>query len=320
MRKGMVIWLTGLPCSGKTTIANKLYRSLNSKDNNWIVLDGDDMRFGSRPITGITGFTEEERHQHLLRTASVANCLTEKNGKNVICAFVSPREKTRQEIKSMLRYMYIVHVKCSQEECARRDVKGMWAKAKAGEIKGFTGFDARYEDPFENSDLVVDTEEMSAIECVDAIKRMINEKHRTDLFIGRWQAPEGLHEGHKTLINESIKANRPVTILIREMFTESKKDPYSAEEIRTKILGSYEREDADVDVLIGPNVGAVCYGRGVGYEIRKIELSEDVEKISATELRKNICNCIDDPIRKYVPVHGQAVEICTECGKQRDRE
>jgi len=282
MKKGYIVWLTGLPCSGKTTIAKALEERLDGHYCDNVLLDGDSLRFDGKPITGITGFSPEERKQHLLRVASIANYEAEVNGNIVICSFVSPSEEVRQEIKDMLRYMYVVHVDCPEAECMDRDVKGMWAKAKAGEIKGFTGYDAEYQIP-EDPDVVVATDVFSVDECVDKIVNMLNEKHRRDVFFGRWQAPEGIHDGHKALINTSLKAGKPVTIFIREMIAEKNKNPYDAYDIEGKIVEAFKNED--VEVVVGPNLNAVCYGRGVGYEVKEIKLGEEVESISATKLR-----------------------------------
>lgn len=168
----MIIWFTGLPCSGKTTIAKALDKNLDSV---WMrlaglpkmchVLDGDTLR-GSDFSRGI-GFTKEDREQHLLRVGYMAKELNT-YVPYVLCSFVSPFEDTRKKLPIDL----LVYVKASSEECAKRDVKGMWAKAKAGEIKGFTGYDAPYEEP-PNPDLVLDTEKMTLKECVDKVLDLI---------------------------------------------------------------------------------------------------------------------------------------------------
>lgn len=153
----MIIWLTGLPCSGKTTLARRLVELYGGE-----LLDGDELRAG--PFK--TGFSLEERRQHLLRMGYIAELLDKYT--NVYCSFVSPYETTRNELPIDV----LIYVKASVECCAARDVKGMWAKAKAGEIKGFTGYDAPYELPV-RPDIVVDTENYSIENCVYMIRDVI---------------------------------------------------------------------------------------------------------------------------------------------------
>jgi len=165
----MIVWFTGLPCSGKTTIAKAVERSIDTpltvlgNDGYRMVelLDGDDLR-GSDFSKGI-GFSKEERETHLLRVGYMAKKLSVRVP-YVLCSFVSPFEDTRKKLPVDM----MVYVKCSAEECAKRDVKGMWAKAIAGEMKGFTGHDAPYEEPV-NPDLVLDTHLTPLKECVKTI-------------------------------------------------------------------------------------------------------------------------------------------------------
>ena len=164
----MIIWFTGIPCSGKTTISKAVqekcfYESLDTE-----LLDGDVLR-GSAFSKGI-GFSKEEREIHLLRVGYMAQLLSN-HGVCVLCSFVSPFEDVRQEINPDIT----VYVKCSQEECIKRDVKGMWAKAKAGEIKGFTGYDAPFEEP-KNPDITLDTTKLSLDECVKTVMDKITDE------------------------------------------------------------------------------------------------------------------------------------------------
>ena len=155
----MIVWFTGIPCSGKTTIAKAVKDKLGYPEVE--LLDGDILR-GSAFSKGM-GFSKEERTLHLGRVGYMASLLS-KYGVSVLCSFVSPYEDVRNDLPIDI----LVHVKASSEVCAERDVKGMWAKAKAGEIKGFTGYDAPFEDPV-NPDLVLDTEKLSLEECVDKV-------------------------------------------------------------------------------------------------------------------------------------------------------
>jgi adenylyl-sulfate kinase len=172
----MIIWLTGLPCSGKTTLAHELRRKITGDGMvqmilDWPVvevLDGDELR--GTAFAQSAGFTKQDRHNHLLRVGYLAQRLN-RYVPYVICSFVAPFEETRRLLPADL----IVYVKCSADTCAKRDVKGMWARASRGEIKDFTGVDAPYEVP-EHPDVTVDTETMSIRDCVSAIMAAIQLK------------------------------------------------------------------------------------------------------------------------------------------------
>jgi adenylylsulfate kinase len=152
MDKGFVVWLTGLPGSGKTTVAVDLERRLREKGKRVEVMDGDEVRKGlSRDL----GFSKEDREIHAMRVAYVSKLLS-RNGVAVIVALISPYRSFRQAIREDIEDFIEVFVRCPADECARRDPKGLWAKALAGEIKDFTGVDDPYEDP-ENPELVLDT-------------------------------------------------------------------------------------------------------------------------------------------------------------------
>jgi len=151
----MIIWFTGLPCSGKTTLAKILVEKLNGE-----LLDGDVLR--NSDFSRGVGFTPEERERHLLRVGFLAKMLSKYT--DVVCSFVSPSESVRQKLPVDV----MVYVKCSAEVCAQRDVKGMWAKAKAGEIKGFTGYDAEFDVP-ENPAIIVETDKETIEESIEKI-------------------------------------------------------------------------------------------------------------------------------------------------------
>jgi len=155
IEKGIVAWLTGLPASGKTTIANLTAKILKSRGFRVEVLDGDWVR---KTINPDAGFTREERRRHLLRVAWIARLLA-RNGVIVICSFVSPYREVRSEIRRIIEEevpFLEVYVKCPLSECIRRDPKGLYKKALMGEIKNFTGISDPYEPP-EKPDLELDT-------------------------------------------------------------------------------------------------------------------------------------------------------------------
>jgi adenylyl-sulfate kinase len=158
--KGVTVWFTGLPCSGKTTIADKVAENIKSQGFKVERLDGDLIRKG---LTSDLGFSKLDRDENIKRVTFVAKLLT-RNGVKVLATFVSPykerRRKTREEIGDFLE----VYVKCPLDECIKRDVKGMYQKAISGEIKGFTGVDDPYEEP-EDAELVLETDKLTIDEC-----------------------------------------------------------------------------------------------------------------------------------------------------------
>ncbi len=153
---GFTLWFTGLSGSGKTTIAHLVGPELDRRGLIVEYLDGDSVRMHlSRGL----GFSKEDRDTNIERVGWVASRLT-RQGAAVITAAISPYEEARQKARGMVEEygpFVEVFVQASIEECARRDVKGLYRKAFAGEIKGFTGVDDPYEEPA-NPELVIDTE------------------------------------------------------------------------------------------------------------------------------------------------------------------
>src|ERR687895_884123 len=154
---GFTLWFTGLSGSGKSTIAHLVGPELDRRGHVVEYLDGDSVRMH---LSKGLGFSKEDRDTNIERIGWVASRLT-RQGAAVIAAAISPYAETRRAARGLVEEFgpFIeVYVKASVEECARRDVKGLYAKAFAGEITGFTGVDDPYEDPT-NPELVVDTEE-----------------------------------------------------------------------------------------------------------------------------------------------------------------
>jgi adenylylsulfate kinase len=157
-QQAKVIWMTGLSGSGKTTIAVALEKKLADMGYFTQVLDGDNVRSG---INADLSFTEADRHENIRRIAEISklflNC-----GVITINCFVSPTEESRQQAKNIIGATdYVeVFVDTPIEECEKRDVKGLYKKARAGEIKNFTGIDAPYETPM-NPSLVLKTKDKS---------------------------------------------------------------------------------------------------------------------------------------------------------------
>ncbi len=168
-----LLWFTGLSGSGKSTIANLVEKKLYKKGIRTYVLDGDNIR---KRINGDLTFSPEDRSENIRRIAEVANLMLDA-GIVVLAAFISPYTKDRERIKNIVsKENYIeVYVNTSVEECERRDVKGLYKKAKAGKIKGFTGIDAPYEFPT-NPDIEINTKEITAEDASIKIIKHIESK------------------------------------------------------------------------------------------------------------------------------------------------
>jgi len=165
-RRGVTIWLTGLPSAGKSTIAHRLTRRLEAEGRTVMVLDGDEVR--ERLNKGL-GFSKEDRDENIRRISYVARLLTEV-GSAVIVAAISPYRAARDEARGEIKRFVEVYVQCPVEECIRRDVKGLYRKALDGKIQHFTGVDDPYEPP-QNPELVVET----SVETVDtSVERIIS--------------------------------------------------------------------------------------------------------------------------------------------------
>lgn len=265
-----IFWLTGLPCSGKTTIANELAKHIHAE-----VLDGDDIR----RIIKNTDFSFEGRKNHMLSVAEFASILSKYN--NVVVSLVSPLKEVREEIKNRYPNLTEIYVYADLETCKKRDVKGMYKLAMEGKIKNFTGVDDIYEEP-DISTTKIDTTKMNLKECVKEIlqKHHISEKY--SLFIGRWQP---LHQGHLALFDKMRQEKRKILIGIRNTGIDES-NPYSVRE-RIEMI---KTQVPDAEVVVLPDIEAVCYGRKVGYEIKEIKLGEDLESISATKIREEMKN------------------------------
>ena len=172
--RGLVVWLTGLPGSGKTTIATSVANKLRTMGYRVEVLDGDWVR---RTINPDAGYTREERRRHLLRVAWIARLLA-RNGVIVLCSFVSPYRGVRAEVRRIVEEeapFIEAYVKCPVEECIKRDPKGLYKKALRGEIKHFTGISDPYEPP-ENPDIVLDTVNNTVEKNTEKLLGLILEK------------------------------------------------------------------------------------------------------------------------------------------------
>lgn len=164
--KGAIIWFTGLSGAGKSTLAHAVEEALHQQGCHTFVLDGDNVRHG---LCGDLGFSAEDRIENIRRVGEVAKLLMEA-GIIVLTAFISPFRSDRQRVRSMAAHGDFIEVYCdsSIEVCEKRDVKGMYKKARAGVIKEFTGVSSPYEVP-ENPELSVSTGTAPLDECVQQV-------------------------------------------------------------------------------------------------------------------------------------------------------
>jgi adenylylsulfate kinase len=170
--KGFTIWFTGLSGSGKSTIAEMLYHELKARDLKTEILDGDEVR---KNLSKGLGFSKEDRDTNIARIAFVANLLT-RNGVATICCPISPYKETRDAARDLIGDFVEVYVHATVDEiAAHRDPKGLYKKALAGEITGFTGVDDPYEAP-ERAELTIYTEtespEESLVHVLDTLKEL----------------------------------------------------------------------------------------------------------------------------------------------------
>ena len=171
--KSAVIWFTGLSGSGKSTVANALEQALAKTGKHTYLLDGDNVRHG---LCADLGFSAEDRTENLRRVGAVAGLMVDA-GLLVLSAFISPYRNQRELVKSFIpEAKFIeVHIATPLEECEKRDVKGLYKKARAGEISHFTGISDPYEAP-EHADLVLDTSVTSLENSVQQLLALLKER------------------------------------------------------------------------------------------------------------------------------------------------
>lgn len=169
-QKGLMVWFTGLSGSGKSTLAVALERELHQRGLLCRILDGDNIRSG---INNNLGFSAADREENIRRIAEVGKLFVD-TGIITLAAFISPDEKMRQMAASIIGNgdFLEVYVNTPIEACEKRDVKGLYAKARKGEIKNFTGVSAPFEAP-ENPDISIDTSVTSLEESVQALLSII---------------------------------------------------------------------------------------------------------------------------------------------------
>ncbi len=172
-QKGVTIWLTGLSGSGKSTIAVELEHALIENRHQAYILDGDNIRHG---LNKNLGFSPEDRTENIRRIGEVAKLFTEA-GIITITAFISPYREDRDAVRRLLNdgEFIEVHVKCPLDVCEERDTKGLYKKARAGEVKDFTGISAPYEEPL-NPELTIDSSKLTVEESTRTVLNYLEEK------------------------------------------------------------------------------------------------------------------------------------------------
>ena len=171
--RGAIIWFTGLSGSGKSTLAHAIEEELHQRGCRTFVLDGDNVRHG---LCGDLGFTPQDRVENIRRIGEMAKLFMEA-GVIVLTAFISPYRADRERVRGMVEHGDFIEIYCdsSIEVCESRDVKGLYKKARAGQIADFTGISSPYEAP-ENAELVVSTGSAELDACVQEVMKLLTQR------------------------------------------------------------------------------------------------------------------------------------------------
>jgi len=172
--KSVVLWFTGLSGSGKSTLAHAVEEHLHRRGLNTFVLDGDNMRHG---LCSDLGFSDRDRKENIRRIGETANLLLEA-GVITLTAFISPFKAERATARSLMPHgdFIEIHCFCPLNVCEQRDVKGLYKKARLGEIKNFTGISSPYEEP-ENPDLKIDTSRLTLEQSVQLVISLLLDRN-----------------------------------------------------------------------------------------------------------------------------------------------
>lgn len=169
-QKGFTVWFTGLPCSGKTAVADRVAEMLREMGLKVERLDGDIVR---QSLTRDLGYSREDRNENIRRVTFVAKLLT-RNGVAVLTSFISPYRKIRAYARKEIGNFVEAYVKCPVEVCMQRDVKGMYKKAISGEIKEFTGISDPYEEPL-HPEILLETDKETLEESAEKVIQRLND-------------------------------------------------------------------------------------------------------------------------------------------------
>ena len=171
--RSVILWFTGLSGAGKSTLAHAVEEQLYQKGLRTFVFDGDKVRHG---LCGDLGFSLEDRRENIRRIGEMTKLFLEA-GVISLTAFISPLREDRQRVRSLVPHGDFIEVycRCGIETCEARDVKGLYQRARAGEIKEFTGISSPYEEP-QNAEIVVDTDKLTLEECVGQVIAALRER------------------------------------------------------------------------------------------------------------------------------------------------
>jgi len=167
----MCLWMTGLSGAGKSTLANALEQELNKRGKHTYILDGDNLRYG---LNSDLGFSESDRIENVRRAAEAAKLIVDA-GLIVIVGLISPFKKERDWARSLFKDNQFkeIYISTSLQECEQRDTKGLYKKARRGEVRDFTGIDSPYEPP-KHPELIINTQDKSVSDCVQIILEKVN--------------------------------------------------------------------------------------------------------------------------------------------------
>ncbi len=173
-QKGVILWFTGLSGAGKSTLAVALEKELTAEGKLCYRLDGDNIRHG---LNNNLGFSPEDRTENIRRIGEVAKLFVDA-GVIVMTSFISPYRKDRDLVRALVQpgEFVEIYIRCAVEECEKRDPKGLYQKARAGEIPEFTGISAPYEEP-EHPEVVIDTARLTVEEAAQQLRTALGERH-----------------------------------------------------------------------------------------------------------------------------------------------
>lgn len=250
----MIVLIFGLPGSGKTTLAKELLKRTQA-----VHLNADEIRSG---LNSDLGFSIEDRVEHARRMGELARLLSNQ-GQNVIVDFVNPTSETREAFGKADVTIWMDRIKVSRYE----DTNLIW------------------EDPSEVDARIIEGISLdTSVSVVMSVSKLFDWKRPTTLMLGRYQP---WHEGHEALKDEAHKRTNQVLVGVRDTHGTSEKDPLTYEEV-VGYIRENSKERVGTLVLKLPNITNIVYGRDVGYSIEKIELSRELQQISATEKRREL--------------------------------
>jgi sulfate adenylyltransferase len=293
---GFCIWLTGLPAAGKTTIGEALQNEFEKRGRQVTMLDGDGaMR---QRLSTELGFSKEDRDMNVLRAGFVAAEIV-KHGGIAICALVSPYADARTSVREMIGSPFVeVYVHTPLAVCEKRDPKGLYRRARSGELKHMTGIDDPYEKPGPNlfgiqvkGDWPVERNLKIITNYLEDRGLLRDTGRPAALMIGRYQP---WHDGHRALFMEALAMEGYVVIGVRETHGLGDKNPFTFAEVKALIEESLSAFIGSFEVRRLPNITNIVYGRDVGYRITRVDLEPEIESISATQIRSTL-NVGDGP-------------------------